>query len=89
MPLDLEDYDVKVRTAVQAFWRNREAARQRQAKSGNVDQGERSGVTAGKNMENFIALIRDLIYANGLSQAEIHQERAVLSLPGFFRPTKL
>jgi type II restriction enzyme len=89
MALDMVDYDVKVRTAVQAFWRNREAARQRQAKSGNVDQGERSGVTAGKNMENFTALIRDIVYANGLSQAEIHQERAVLSLPGFFRPTKL
>lgn len=89
MTLDLVNYDVKVREAVKAFWGNRDAARQKQIESGNVDQGERAGVTAGKNMDGFIALIRDLIYANGLSQAEIHQKKTVLTLPGFFRPTKL
>jgi hypothetical protein len=89
MTLDLVNYDVKVREAVKAFWGNRDAARQKQIESGNVDQGERAGVTAGKNMDGFIALILDIIRANGLSQAEIHQKRAVLALPGFFRPTKL
>jgi hypothetical protein len=89
MTLDLVNYDVKVREAVKAFWGNRDAARQKQIESGNVDQGERAGVTAGKNMDGFIALILDIIRANGLSQAEIHQSRAVLALPGFFRPTKL
>jgi hypothetical protein len=89
MTLDLVNYDVKVREAVKAFWGNRDAARQKQIESGNVDQGERAGVTAGKNMDGFIALILDIIRANGLIQAEIHQSRAVLALPGFFRPTKL
>lgn len=89
MTLDLVNYDVKVREAVKAFWGNRDAARQKQIESGNVDQGERAGVTAGKNMDGFIALILDIIRANGLSQAEIHQSRAVLALLGFFRPTKL
>jgi hypothetical protein len=89
MTLDLVNYDVKVREAVKAFWGNRDAARQKQIESGNVDQGERAGVTAGKNMDGFIALILDIIRANGLIQAEINQSRAVLALPGFFRPTKL
>lgn len=72
-----------------AFWGNREKARQKQIEAGTVDQGERAGVTAGKNMDGFIALIIDLVKANGLSHASIHQHRALLTLPGYFRPTKL
>jgi type II restriction enzyme len=34
-------------------------------------------------------LVLDLVRANGLAQAQIHQQRAVLTLPGYFRPTKL
>ena len=89
MALDLVDYQRKARTAVQAFWGNREAARQLQMQSGKADRGERAGVTAGKNMDGFIALVLDLVRANGLAHADIHQRRAVLTLPGYFRPTKL
>lgn len=89
MPLDLVDYQTKTREAVQAFWGNREKARQKQIEAGKVDAGERSGVTAGKNMDGFISLIIDLVNANGLSHAVIHQKRRLLTLPGFFRPTKL
>ena len=39
-------------------------------------------------MDGFSALIVDLVKANGLPGAEIHQHRAVLTLPGYFRPTK-
>lgn len=89
MALDLVDYERKSREAVQAFWGNREAAKQKQIESGKADQGERAGVTAGKNMDGFMALILDLVRANGLSHAQMHQTRAVLTLPGYFRPTKL
>lgn len=89
MSIDLADYERKAREAVKAFWGNREAARQKQIESGKADQGERAGVTAGKNMDGFIALILDIIRANGLTDASIHQQRAVLTLPGYFRPTKL
>lgn len=89
MAIDLVDYERKAREAVQVFWGNRAAARQKQIESGKADQGERAGVTAGKNMDGFIALILDIIRANGLAHADIHQKRAVLTLPGFFRPTKL
>lgn len=89
MALDLVDYEQKAHEAVKAFWGNREAARQKQIESGKSDQGERAGVTAGKNMDGFLALVLDIVRANGLAHAEIHQKRAMLTLPGYFRPTKL
>ena len=89
MALDLVDYEQRAREAVKAFWGNREAARQKQIESGKADQGERAGVTAGKNMDGFLALVLDVIKANGLDDAELHQNRAMLTLPGYFRPTKL
>ena len=89
MALDLVGYDRKAREAVQAFWGNRASARQKQMESVKADQGERAGVTAGKNMDGFVSLVIDIVRANGLAHAEIHQKRAVLTLPGYFRPTKL
>jgi hypothetical protein len=89
MSIDLADYQTKAREAVKAFWGNREAARQKQIESGKIDQGERAGVTAGKNMDGFLALVRDIVGLNGLGQADIHLRRRVLTLPGYFRPTKL
>ena len=89
MALDLADYEQKARATVKAFWESREQARQKQIDAGKADQGERAGVTAGKNMDGFLALVVDIVRANGLDNAEIHQERRVLTLPGYFRPTKL
>lgn len=89
MALDLVDYEQKARKAVKTFWKKRKAATQKQIASGKADQGERAGVTSGKNMDGFIALVVDIVRANGLAHAEIHLRRAVLTLPGYFRPTKL
>lgn len=89
MPISLADYDNKARKAVRAFWGSRNAARKRQLKSGKQDQGERAGVTAGKNMDGFVALAADIVHANGLRDADIYLRRRVLTLPGYFRPTKL
>ena len=89
MPLDLCDYDNKARTAIKAFWQSRVDATKKQRESGKFDQGERAGVTGGKNMDGFSSLVIDLTKANGLPKAEIYQKRAVLTLPGYFRPTKL
>src|SRR5688572_17945885 len=89
MSLDLVDYEQKARDAVKAFWGNREAARRKQIEAGKADQGERAGVTAGRNMDGFLALILDIVKSNGLEQAEMHRNKAMLTLPGYFRPTKL
>ena len=89
MPLDLANYEAKAKEAVKAFWGNRVAAAEKQRELGREDQGERAGVTAGKNMDGFLALIQDVVRANGLGEAHMMIGRRLLTLPGFFRPTKL
>jgi hypothetical protein len=88
MSIDLADYQNQAKEAVRAFWGNREAARFKQIESGKADQGERAGVTAGKNMDGFIALTKNIVLRNGLIHAEICLQHRALTLPGYFRPTK-
>ena len=40
-------------------------------------------------MDGFVGLLSELIRANGLTNARIHSNRRVGTLPGFFRPTEL
>lgn len=89
MGLYLADYEARVRKAVKAFWNSRDLARQKQLAAGRSDRGERSAVTSGKNMNGFISLIEDITRGNGLESATIHLQRRALTLPGYFRPTKL
>lgn len=89
MPLDLADYERKAREATMAFWGNRQKALEAKTAAGTTDAGERGAVTAGNTMDGFVALIIDLVHANGLGHASIYRNRAALTLPGFFRPTKL
>lgn len=89
MALNLCDFEKKTNAAIKAFWQTRDDAKRKQKRTGKSDQGERAGVTGGKNLDGFSDLVIELVKANGLPQAEIHQKRAVLTLPGFFRPTKL
>src|ERR1019366_6656151 len=89
MSLNLADYENKIPGAVKAFWGNRAAAKQKQLELGKTDQGERAGVTGGKNMDGFLSLVADLVHANGLKDAIILSNGRVLTLPGFLRPTKL
>ena len=89
MPLDLANYECRARDAVCIFWKNRAAADQKQRASGKTDQGERAGVTASKNMDGFVEMILDIIRAGGLVDTDIHRKKSVLTLPGFFRPTRL
>lgn len=88
MAIDIHAFDKGARKAVVAFWRSRDRARRKQKKSRRRDQGERAGVTAGKNMDGFIKLICDIVADNGIDRENIHLKRKVVTLPGFFRPTK-
>lgn len=89
MTLDLANYEDRAREAVKLFWGNREAALAKQLAAGVQDAGARGAVTAGKNMDGFLVLAQKLVEANGLAGADICVQRRVLTLPGFFRPTKL
>ena len=88
MSLDLVNYEERAREAVKLFWGNRESAAARQLEAGKQDAGFRGAVTAGKNMDGFCMLARELVAANGLADAQIHVQKRVVTLPGFFRPTK-
>lgn len=89
MALNLADYHRKATDSVKAFWGNREAALKKQIEAGKADAGTRGAVTAGKNMDGFVALMMDLVEANGLGTATVIREGQIpLTLPGYFRPTK-
>lgn len=88
MNFEIGDFVDRSTHAVRVFWDARAAAVESQRLKGVVDQGERAGVTSGKNMDGFVKYIADLVLANGLRDAEIHMTRGVNTLPGFFRPTK-
>lgn len=88
MTIDLLNYEEQAKEAVKTFWNTRLSAKDKQDSHGKADQGERGGVTAGKNMDGFLGLMIDIIKANGLTDVECHIKKKVLTLPGYFRPTK-
>lgn len=88
MSINLAKYEEQAKEAVKAFWGNRYAAAQQKEEAGKIDQGTRGAVTAGKNMDGFATLMADLVASNGLKDAKVIYAGRVVTLPGFFRPTK-
>jgi hypothetical protein len=82
MTLDLANYENQAREAVKLFWGNREAALAKQVEAGNQDAGARGAVTAGKNMDGFLAIAQSLIEANGLGLADICVQQGVVAWMG-------
>ena len=89
MSVDLSALENMAAEAVRLFWRSREGARRKQSDSGRLDQGERAGVTAGKNMDGFSMLMQDLVRRHGSPSARVEERGRLQVLPGYFRPTKL
>lgn len=73
--------------AVKSFWGIRDAQAKNQASRGVSDQGTRTAVTGGHQMDGFAATINDFIISAGISRSEIYSSRDK-EIPGFFRPTK-
>ena len=88
MSINIADYEIKAHDAVKAFWGNRQAARLQQQVSGKADQGERAGVTAGKNMDNFLALLSDIVRDNGLTGGRNSLKALYPHSPRLFSPDK-
>jgi hypothetical protein len=83
----LKDLADRTTKAVALYWQTRSAQRQKQEQTGKADQGLRSAVTGGAQMDGFIDLFSWLIIQAGIPEQYIFRKKAV-SLPGFFRPTK-
>ncbi len=73
--------------AVAHYWKTRAGQKDKQKQTGKVDQGLRSAVTGGAQMDGFIDLFTELITLSGIPERYIFRKKAV-ELPGFFRPTK-
>jgi hypothetical protein len=83
----LDDLPRLTGQAVAYYWQTRTGQRDRQLKTGKADQGLRSAVTGGAQMDGFIDLFTELIVAAGIPECSVFRKKAV-ELPGFFRPTK-
>ena len=83
----LNEIGQRTSQAVANYWVTRTAQQRKQEQSGRADQGLRSAVTGGAQMDGFVQLFTDLITDTGLPPGFIYRKRAV-ELPGFFRPTK-
>ena len=90
MPVDVSAVDQMMPDAIRRFWGTRTAAVRNQNERGTVDQGNRSAVTSGKAMDGFIEMIERVVTENGMPSADVHRNtRASLTIPGFYRPTKM
>ncbi len=87
MNLDPQTLNRRVAKAVAGYWSTRRSQLAKQAASSQRDQGARSAVTGGAQMDGFIQLMTELIVAPGIDEEYIFHRKA-LELPGFFRPTK-
>ena len=70
------------------FWSSRQRALEDKIRKGSVDQGNRGGATAGKNLDGFAALIASEVKKMALRGLEIHLFKQLVVLPGYFRPAK-
>jgi hypothetical protein len=59
----------------------------KQKRRGTADQGFRSAVTGGAQMDGFIQLLTALVTDAGVPESCVYRKKAV-ELPGFFRPAK-
>ena len=73
--------------AVAHYWQTRAAQRKKQETGGKADQGLRSAVTGGAQMDGFIDIFTELVRQAGIPENCIFRKKSV-ELPGFFRPTK-
>jgi hypothetical protein len=83
----LDDLTARAGRAVAHYWETRATQRNKQKQTGKADQGLRSAVTGGAQMDGFIALFTELVTTTGIPAEFVFRNKDV-ELPGFFRPTK-
>jgi hypothetical protein len=79
--------DARVQAAVRHFWLTRSTQVRDQVERGAIDQGSRSAVTGGKQMDGFVNIVRDILHACGISNEKMFYN-SHLELPGYYRPEK-
>lgn len=82
-----DDFDSRVKQAVERFWHVRREQLVRQRMSDKPDQGIRGAVTGGKQLDGFIQIVKDSLILNGVPAGSVFTDSA-LELPGYYRPNK-
>jgi hypothetical protein len=85
--LNINDLRDRLRKAIAFYWQTRQDQSKKQKDLGNSDQGSRSAVTGGAQMDGIIILLTEIIIETGIPNECIYHNK-FLQLPGFFRPTK-
>ena len=83
----LNELPQRMAHAVEHYWSTRAGQMDKQKRRGAADQGFRSAVTGGAQMDGFIQLLTALVTDAGVPESCVYRKKAV-ELPGFFRPTK-
>lgn len=84
LPHDLNE---RLYNAACIFWNTRAMQFNRQQGSTIHDQGNRSAVTGGKQLDGFVNLTYDILVYNGVPKDSIFID-SYLELPGYYRPSK-
>jgi hypothetical protein len=85
--LNISDLQGRLKKAIAFYWQTREDQSKKQKDQGTSDQGARSAVTGGAQMDGIIKLLTEIIIEAGIPNDCIFHNQ-LLQLPGFFRPTK-
>jgi hypothetical protein len=84
----MEDLTRRVQRAVKHFWMTRENQSTKQgSRTGKRDQGSRSAVTGGAQMDGFVDLVRSLLIESGVREPHVFTNSRI-ELPGYFRAEK-
>ena len=86
-PTILAELPKYTREAVRLYWQTRSQQLEKERKAGGSDQGLRSAVTGGAQMNGFVELLTKLVIEAGIDRAHIYYQGS-LELPGYFRPNK-
>ena len=86
-PSTLSQLSKYTHEAVRFYWETRSKQSEKQREAGGSDQGSRSAVTGGAQMNGFIEVLTKLVIEAGIDRAHIHYDQS-LELPGYFRPNK-
>src|ERR1035437_601995 len=70
-PSILSDLPRYMREVVRFYWQTRTKQREKQAGTGTKDQGLRSAVTGGAQMDAFIELLTKLVIEAGIDRSHI------------------
>ena len=79
----LNNLNKRISMAVSHYWQTREQQANKQKNSGRADQGLRSAVTGGAQMDGFISLITGIILEAGV-MSSIYSTIKILSYPDSF-----